>query len=90
MITVLSLFSLYFLGKGAWTKWLYEVELQFVPSDEENSRIVQVIETMNTTHTLFSLVPSSKYYVRVRAKSEYGIGPWSSYFEGKKNFSKSN
>ena len=69
-------------GKGSWSQWLYEVELKDTRPDGSFGLNIQTAETDKLNHTVDGLVPNTTYYVRVRAKSEAGVGPWSSFFIG--------
>eukprot|EP00058_Branchiostoma_floridae_P027612 XP_002613103.1 hypothetical protein BRAFLDRAFT_125708 [Branchiostoma floridae] len=68
-------------GKGAWADWLYELEVQNLDNQDENSTRVSDITAHN--YTLQGLEKGTQYSFSVRAYSQGGQGPWSSTFVGK-------
>ncbi|XP_078617341.1 proto-oncogene tyrosine-protein kinase ROS-like isoform X1 [Branchiostoma floridae x Branchiostoma japonicum] len=68
-------------GKGAWADWKYELEVQNLDNQDENSTRVADITAHN--YTLQGLEKGTQYSFSVRAYSQGGQGPWSSSFVGK-------
>ena len=67
-----------FLGTGAWQGWRYEVEIMNV-----STNISQLYHSgLKTSLTINEMANQTAYHVRVRAFSETGTGPWSSWFNG--------
>ncbi|XP_064488538.1 proto-oncogene tyrosine-protein kinase ROS-like isoform X2 [Ornithodoros turicata] len=67
------------LGKGAWQKWLYELQVQ----DHSTRNIIFRLNITETSATVGNLRPNTVYSVKVRAYSRGGKGPWSSDFIGR-------
>ena len=58
------------------------MELKDARSDGSFGHHIQTAETDKLNHTVDGLAPNTTYHVRVRARSEAGVGPWSAYFIG--------
>lgn len=66
-------------GKGAWNSWSYDIML--LGANQEQKQVISNV--WNTSITLSNLDPNTIYNVKVRAKSETGVGPWSGTFKGR-------
>lgn len=66
-------------GKGAWNTWSYDIML--LGANQEQKQVISNV--WNTSITLSNLDPNTIYNVKVRAKSETGVGPWSGMFKGR-------
>ncbi|XP_070567359.1 proto-oncogene tyrosine-protein kinase ROS-like [Ptychodera flava] len=65
--------NLDFIGKGAWRRWTYDVEIHNL----ETGNITVESSSTNTSHLSVELDPSSMYGIRVRSLSPGGVGAWS-------------
>uniref|UniRef100_T1IRG8 receptor protein-tyrosine kinase n=1 Tax=Strigamia maritima TaxID=126957 RepID=T1IRG8_STRMM len=67
------------LGRGAWQKWHYELRV----SDKMNNVVYHASNITSLTYTVHNLHENATYYIKVRAYSRSGKGPWSEEFRGR-------
>ncbi|KAK3578565.1 hypothetical protein CHS0354_025280 [Potamilus streckersoni] len=70
---------LQYQGKGAYSKWSYEVYLH--PLDNTDNFLQE--KTNKLHYEVSNLEPDAQYSVKVRAFSKAGTGPWSEIFIGR-------
>ena len=70
---------IFFIGKGAYQSWFYEISL-FEDDGTENEILEKVTGAFLEVE---NLVPNTTYQVKVRAWSKTGSGPWSEVFVGR-------
>ncbi|XP_025097919.1 proto-oncogene tyrosine-protein kinase ROS-like isoform X4 [Pomacea canaliculata] len=76
--------KLQYQGEGAWNHWKYDIEVKSGTKEDGNFvPYIQTAETEFLNYTADGLEYDTVYFVRIRAKSDAGTGPWSSYFVGR-------
>ena len=69
----------FWLGKGAWQNWSYQLSIRDVNEKEGEERR----DINSTYYTVHDLRPNTEYVIRAAAYTSAGIGPWSTQFRGK-------
>jgi len=68
------------VGRGAWQDWSYEVEVEVEAVNSRTNTTSTLRRERGTSMTVNGLLRGCVYYVRVRASSTEGSGPWSTDF----------